>query len=141
MNEPIDIDELLRFFGLECAVPEMISEDLSAVPREEWFPGMKVAAPPIIERYLDGEEHLAQATVDSAEIAIEKANGIVAPWFITSICEGREDLGTLKVQRFVLMKEVPGEESAQVDLELEALLNPNPLPAQSVPSGLPASGM
>ena len=120
-NKPIDIDELLRFFGLEDAVPEMISKDLSALPREEWFPHMTVAAPPIIQRYLDGEERLAQATVDSAEIAIEKANGVVAPWFITSICEGSEQLGTLKVLRFVLMIEPTAEEALEADLKLAAL--------------------
>lgn len=40
------------------------------------------------------------------EIAIEKAYGVEAPWFITSTRDGLEEEGTLSVNHFTLMREV-----------------------------------
>ena len=44
----------------------------------------KVVTPPAVQKYLDSGDILTPHTIEMMELAIEKAYGVEAPWYITS---------------------------------------------------------
>lgn len=80
-------------------------EDLSAIPKDQWEPCMKVTPPAAILRYLASGDTLTDHTIDMMELAMEKAYGMESPWCITSMRSGTEGEGTLAVNYFYLLRE------------------------------------
>lgn len=81
--------------------------DLSTKPQSQWseFDGSKVAPTAAIRRYLATDDVLTTFAIDMMEEAIEKAYEVPAGWFITSMRDGSEEDGDLKVRYFHLMRE------------------------------------
>lgn len=62
-----------------------LPEDLALIPKDEWVFGTKVVTPPTVQKYLDTGDKLTPHTIEMMELAIEKAYGVEAPWYITSV--------------------------------------------------------
>ena len=126
MSKPTDpnLAEILEFFGLTNDLVDSPSEELSAIPKDEWAPGIIVSPPAAIQRYLAAEDRLTRHAVDMMELAIEKANGVEPPWFITSVCDGDPEEGTLMVKRFILLNEPSDEEDQETDRIIAGLMTP-----------------
>lgn len=81
-----------------------MSIDISALPKERWEIGTKVTPPAAILRYLASGDILTRHTVEMMEVAIERAYGVEAPWYIDSTHSGSEEAEDLSVTGFFLMK-------------------------------------
>lgn len=78
---------------------------LANVPPERWQDCCKVLPTPAIQRYLESGDTLTDHTIDMMELALEKAYGVTAPWYIDCAREGRQATNTLKVRYFSLILE------------------------------------
>lgn len=78
---------------------------LATVPQDQWEDNVKVMATPAVQRYLDSGDTLTDHTIDMAELALEKAYQVTAPWCVVSIRTGREADGDLAVKYFYLLRE------------------------------------
>ena len=80
--------------------------DLSKHTRAEWddLDGSMLAPTAAIRLYLDTDDVLTNHAIDMMELAIERAHGIEEPWFVASHRTGKEELSTLAVDYFYLMK-------------------------------------
>jgi hypothetical protein len=61
-----------------------LPECIALIPKDEWVDGTKVVTPPAVQKYLDTGDTLTPHTIEMMELAIEKAYGVEAPWYITS---------------------------------------------------------
>lgn len=61
-----------------------LPECLALIPKDEWMENTKVVTPPAVQKYLDTGDILTPHTIQMMELAIEKAYGVEAPWYITS---------------------------------------------------------
>ena len=103
----IDIHELLHFFGLDEDFSDLGPENIAAIPQDQWEDCTQVIPPPAIQRYLKSGDTLTHTSIEMMDLAMEKAFGVEAPWFITCIRDGSEDDGTLAVNHFMLGREEP----------------------------------
>lgn len=62
-----------------------LPECLALIPKDQWVDGTKVVTPPGVQKYLDTGDILSPHTIEMMELAIEKAYGVEAPWYITSV--------------------------------------------------------
>jgi hypothetical protein len=106
-NTPPDYTAFLESLMGPPAEIEDEEVDLSTKPQSQWseFDGSKVAPTAAIRRYLATDDVLTNFAIDMMEEAIEKAYQVPAGWFITSMRDGFEEAGNLKVSYFYLMQE------------------------------------
>jgi hypothetical protein len=102
-----DFRDMLTTLGInpDEDFSDLQSEDLSAIPKDQWYKCCEVTPPAAILRYLQSGDTLTHHTINMMEIAIEKTCGVDAPWYITSMRDGTEEDGNLSVRYFYLLKE------------------------------------
>jgi len=61
-----------------------LPECLALIPKDKWMEDTKVVTPPAVQKYLDSGDILTPHTIEMMELAIEKAYGVEAPWYITA---------------------------------------------------------
>lgn len=61
-----------------------LPECLAMIPKDQWVNNTKVVTPPAVQKYLDTGDTLTPHMIEMMELAIERAYGVEAPWYITA---------------------------------------------------------